>query len=123
MLIAAGCEPPPCPRTPALHGAGGHSHTLFYGPAVPAGQPQTPGQPPDILVSPKTPESNPPGAPYPASIKNGDKTIPVVQALWGSRSAYTSSHLFVHLPAGKATSKWGKTAACTARMNRHSLPL
>ena len=53
---------------------GGHSHTLFYT-----------GTPPALLVSPATPETTPVYAPYPFNVANGNKTIPVVQALWASR--------------------------------------
>ena len=55
---------------------GGHSHTLFYT-----------GTPPPLLVTPATPESTPVYGPYPLNVANGNKTIPVVQALWASRWA------------------------------------
>jgi len=63
---------------------GAHSHTLLYGSPAPAGQPQLGSTPPGLLVTPATAESLPEG-PYPTNILNGGKTIPVVQAFWGSR--------------------------------------
>jgi 5'-nucleotidase len=70
-----------------LSPTGGHSHTFLYGEPAPVGQPQVAGQPPPLLVSPPTNETNAPLGPYPTLIANTatGKTIPVVQALYASR--------------------------------------
>jgi 5'-nucleotidase len=65
---------------------GGHSHTLLHGTPAPAGQPQIGSTPPNILATPATAEG-PSEGPYPTNMLNGEKTIPVVQAFWGSRCA------------------------------------
>ncbi|EFN56515.1 hypothetical protein CHLNCDRAFT_144120 [Chlorella variabilis] len=66
---------------------GGHSHTLLYGEPAPAGQPQVAGQPPPLLISPPTNETNTPLGPYPTLVSNpaSGRTIPIVQALYASR--------------------------------------
>lgn len=64
--------------------AGGHSHTFLYGTPAPAGQPQLPGSPLPLLIG-TTRESNPAAGPFPTNELSGNKTIPITQALWGSR--------------------------------------
>lgn len=66
---------------------GGHSHTLLWGAPQPVGQEQAATQPPPLLVSPPTNESSVAEGPYPTLVANaaGNKTIPVVQALYASR--------------------------------------
>lgn len=81
--LAQGARPEPhLPRRPA----GGHSHTLLYGPPAPAGEPQVGQQPPPILVSPPANETAEAEGPYPTLVKAADgSTVPIVQAMWGSR--------------------------------------
>ncbi|KAL4445897.1 hypothetical protein ABPG77_009096 [Micractinium sp. CCAP 211/92] len=66
---------------------GGHSHTLLWGAPQPVDQEQVATQPPPLLVSPPTNESTIALGPYPTLVANtaGNKTIPVVQALYASR--------------------------------------
>lgn len=66
---------------------GGHSHTLLWGAPQPVGGEQVAAQPPPLLVSPPTNESTVAEGPYPTLVANaaGNKTIPVVQALYASR--------------------------------------
>ncbi|KAL4425700.1 hypothetical protein ABPG75_009716 [Micractinium tetrahymenae] len=66
---------------------GGHSHTLLWGEPQPVGQEQVATQPPPLLLSPPTNESTVAEGPYPTLVANaaGNKTIPVVQALYASR--------------------------------------
>lgn len=64
--------------------AGGHSHTFLYGTPAPAGQPQVPRSPLPLLIGSER-ESNAAGGPFPTNVLSGNKTIPITQALWGSR--------------------------------------
>lgn len=72
----------PCHFCPA---SGGHSHSLFYGPGAQAAQQQT-AQRPLLLLDPPVYEAATPVGPYPMSIANGMKTIPVTSAFWATRS-------------------------------------
>lgn len=64
---------------------GGHSHTPLWGSPAPAGQPQLAGSPPSLTSTTK--ESATAEGPYPTNILNAAaaKSIPIVQAYWGSR--------------------------------------
>lgn len=66
---------------------GGHSHTLLWGAPQPVDQEQVATQPPPLLVSPPINESTIALGPYPTLVANtaGNRTIPVVQALYASR--------------------------------------
>lgn len=116
MKSHAAARPRPA-RPPSIGfsmGAGGHSHTLFYGPQAPAGQPQLPGEPPDLLIDPPTPETAPPVVPYPTNIASGDKTIPVVSAFWGSRwEAGAGGRARVTLRSPLASNLWARVTLCS----------
>lgn len=89
MLCCPGavtCTRPHARPTPLLLRAiaGGHSHTFLYGAPAAAGQPQVAGSPNPYITS-SAREGTVASGPYPTNALNGNKTIPVVQALWGSR--------------------------------------